>query len=143
MVGARSVATELGKKGTQSDITLYNSVRDGHAATLVEPTQFPEKIAPLLLALAMADRTIVVVPSSRGRSPRRSRTVDLFEMPVELLLGPSVGEREVRKAFKGTRIEGVPSTPLDLPKLRAEVESWEGPADVPGRCSFESTTPSR
>ena len=42
LVGGRDVAKDLGKKGTSSDITLYNAVRDGHALTVVEPTQFPE-----------------------------------------------------------------------------------------------------
>ncbi len=46
VVGAPGVATELGKKGSSSDVTLYNSVHDGHAVTIVEPTQFPERLPP-------------------------------------------------------------------------------------------------
>ncbi|HEV2166565.1 MAG TPA: EF-Tu/IF-2/RF-3 family GTPase [Thermoplasmata archaeon] len=132
VVGARGVAAELGKKGTQSDLTLYNSARDGHATTLVEPTHYPEKFAPLPVALSMADRTVLVVAELSREVAETVATVDLFSMPVELLLGPAVGEREVHKAFKGTRIESAASAPLDLPKLRADLETWDGPPDSAG-----------
>jgi len=124
LVGARDVAKELGKKGTQSDITLYNTVSEGHAVTIVEPTQFPEKLASLLYALAMADRFLLVVPGLSRDVAEAAATIDLFDAPVEILLGGAVGEGEVRKVFKGTRLESAPAHPLDLPKIRAEMEEW-------------------
>ncbi len=127
VVGGRGVAGELGKKGTASDVTIYHSVRDGQALSIIEPTQFPERFPPLLYALAMADRTLLVVPELSREIAETVATVDLFEMPVELLLGPSAGEAEVRRAFKGTRIEALPAHPLDLPKIRSELEGWTAP----------------
>jgi len=124
LVGARDVAKELGKKGTQSDITLYNTVSEGHAVTIVEPTQFPEKLGPLLYSLAMADRFLLVVPALSREVAEAAATIDLFDAPVEILLGGAVGEGEVRKVFKGTRLESAPAHPLDLPKIRAEMEEW-------------------
>ncbi len=127
VVGARDVAKDLGKKGTSSDVTLYNAVRDGHAATIVEPTQFPEKLAPLLTALAMADRTVAVVNELTREVAESLAAVDLLETPVDLLTGPGVGEAELGRALKGTRLESLPVRPLDLPHLRAEVDAWEAP----------------
>ncbi|MCI4357778.1 MAG: hypothetical protein L3J95_05390 [Thermoplasmata archaeon] len=132
VVGARGIAPALGKKGTQSDLTLFNAVRDGHAATIVEPTQFPERFAPLLYALAMADRTLLVVSELSREIAETVATVDLFDMAVELVLGAGVGEAEVHRAFKGTRVEASIATPLDLPRLRSELDNWEAPPYEPG-----------
>jgi selenocysteine-specific translation elongation factor len=127
VTGAKDVAKELGKRGTQSDVTLFNSVRDGHAATLVEPTQFPEKLAPLLYALAMSDRILLVVPELSREVAESAATIDLFDAPVTLLVGAGAGEAEVRRVLKGTRLADAPIEPLDLPKLRLEIEGWRSP----------------
>lgn len=131
VVGARDQAKELGKKGTTSDITLYNAVRDGHAVTLIEPTQFPEKFASLLFSLGMADRTLFVVDSIGREIAETAAVVDLFDTPVEMVLGAGVGETELRKAFKGTRLETAPAMALDYPKLRATIDGWTS-GDAPG-----------
>ncbi len=127
LVGSPGVAPELGKKGTSSDVTLYNAVRDGHAVTVIEPTQFPEKFPPLLFALAMADRAVFVVTGLTREIAETAATIPMFDLPMEILLGPSVGEEELRKAFKGSPLETAPARPLDPVKLRAEVDGWESP----------------
>lgn len=127
VVGARDQAKELGRKGTASDVTLYHAVRDGHAVTTIEPTQYPEKFSPLLIALGMADRTVLVVDALSREVAETAAAVDLFESPVEMVLGPSVGEAEVRRAFKGMRLETAPAMPLDLPKLRSLIDGWTAP----------------
>ncbi len=87
VVGAPGVAKELGKKGTFSDVTLFNEVRDGHATTLVEPTQFPEKVAPLLVALGMADRCLLVVSELSRPIAETIAIVELTDLPTTLVLG--------------------------------------------------------
>jgi selenocysteine-specific translation elongation factor len=124
LVGSKDLGRELGKKGTSSDVTLYNSVREGHATTVIEPTQFPEKFPPLLFALAMGDRIILHVPALTKEVAEAAATVDLFDAPVLQVLGEGVGVEELRKAFRGTRLETSPAVTLDLPKLRETVEGW-------------------
>lgn len=124
LVGSKEVGRELGKKGTSSDITLYNAVRDGHAVTAVEPTQFPEKFPPLLYALALGDRILLHVPALTKEVAETAATVDLFDAPVRMLLGGAMGEEELRRALRGTRLETAPAEPLDLPKLRDAVQGW-------------------
>ena len=128
VVGARDIAKELAKKGTSSDVTLFNAVRDGHAVTIVEPTQFPERFPPLLFALAMADRVVFAITSINREVAETAATVEMFDRPVELCLGPAVGEEELRRAFKGSPLERMPTRPLDLPKLRDEIEHWTASA---------------
>ncbi len=136
VVGANDVAKELGKKGTASDLTLFNAVHDEHALTLVEPTQFPEKVAPLFQALAMADRCLLVVTELAKPVAEAMAAVDLTDLPVTVVAGPAVGAAELDRILKGTRLESAPRLPLDLPRLRGELDGWsapalEGPVEVP------------
>jgi selenocysteine-specific translation elongation factor len=61
VLGASDYASSLGKKGTASDITLYDLKRGLDSVTFVEPTRYPERLAPLFYAVAMADKALVVV----------------------------------------------------------------------------------
>ena len=141
VVGAVDIAKELGKKGTSSDLTLFNTAHDEHAITVVEPTQFPEKIPPLLTALAMADRCLLIVAELTRSVAETIAVLELVDVDTTVVLGPNVGEAEVTRAFKGGRLAGAPRVALDLPHLRELVESWtaptrEGPVRVPIDHSF-------
>ncbi len=136
VVGAEGLAKELGKKGTTSDISLFNAVRDGHAVTIVEPTQFPEKFSPLLVALGMADHALLVVAELSRAVAETIAVVDLADVPTTTVVGPSIGESELGKVLKGSRLETAPRMPLDLPALRARVDELravaaDGPVEVP------------
>jgi selenocysteine-specific translation elongation factor len=136
VVGAPNIAKELGKRGTESDVTMFNSVTEGHATTIVEPTQFPEKFPPLLNALAMADQCLLVVPELSRPVAETIATVELADIPTTVVLGPGVGEAELARALKGGRLEGAPRVPLDYPHLRELIDGWkaplvEGPVMVP------------
>jgi len=141
VVGAPGVAKELGKKGTFSDVTLFNEVRDGHATTLVEPTQFPEKVAPLLVALGMADRCLLVVSELSRPIAETIAIVELTDLPTTLALGPAVGEAELARVLRGSRLASAERVPLDIPALRTSFDGWsapvlEGPVEVPIDHSF-------
>lgn len=131
VVGAAGVAAELGKRGTQSDITLYNTTHDGHHTTLVEPTQFPDKFPPLLYALAMADRCLLVVQELSRPVAETIATVDLADLPTEVLLGSSVDPSGVSTVLRGTRFESVEPVLLGFPELRERLTTWRV-ADAPG-----------
>lgn len=126
---------ELGKKGTSSDITLHNLVRDGQVLTTVEPTQFPDKFPPLLYSIALADRVILVVAALDRAFAESVATLDLFDTPVSIYLR-GAGEAEVRRVLKGSRFESAPLAELDMPHLRDELLAWgpspaaDGPVSV-------------
>ncbi|HUK38739.1 MAG TPA: EF-Tu/IF-2/RF-3 family GTPase [Methanomicrobiales archaeon] len=61
VLGEPGFAKDLGKTGTSSDITLYNLKRGTDSVTFIEPTRYPEKVAPLFFAVSLADRAILVV----------------------------------------------------------------------------------
>jgi selenocysteine-specific translation elongation factor len=131
IVGSPDVAKDLGKKGTASDMTLYNSAHDGHAVTVIEPTGFPEKFGSLLFALAMADRAVLAISAITREVAETAATLEMFDLPVEVRLGLSVGEDEVRRAFKGSPLEKSAMRELDPAHLRTEIDGWVAP-DRPG-----------
>jgi selenocysteine-specific translation elongation factor len=61
VIGASEYASNLGKKGTASDVTLYNLKKGEDTVTFIEPTRYPERLAPLFFAVGMAEKAIVVV----------------------------------------------------------------------------------
>jgi selenocysteine-specific translation elongation factor len=61
VIAPEGYAKDLGKKGTASDITLYDAKRGEDTVTLIEPTKYPERLASLFYACSMADVALVVV----------------------------------------------------------------------------------
>ena len=61
VLGVSDYSSLLAKKGTSTDITLYNLKKDEDVVTLIEPTRYPERLAPLFYATSEAKKAIVVV----------------------------------------------------------------------------------
>jgi len=47
VIGSPGYSRELGKKGTESDVTIYNMKKGDDTLTIIEPSRYPEKLAPL------------------------------------------------------------------------------------------------
>src|SRR4030066_1967866 len=61
VLGTLGYGDTLGKKGTSTDITLYNLKKGDDTVTFIEPTRYPERLAPLFYATSMAKKAVVVV----------------------------------------------------------------------------------
>jgi selenocysteine-specific translation elongation factor len=61
VLGVPDYSNALAKKGTSTDITLYNLKKGEDTVTLIEPTRYPERLAPLFFATSAANRAVVVV----------------------------------------------------------------------------------
>ena len=61
VLGTLGYGESLGKKGTSTDITLYNLKKGDDTVTFIEPTRYPERLAPLFYATSMARKAVVVV----------------------------------------------------------------------------------
>ena len=60
-VGPAGYAKDLGNKSESTDITLYDSRKGDVTVNVIEPTAYPEKLAPLFYATSMADMALVAV----------------------------------------------------------------------------------
>ena len=61
VLGVPGFASAIAKKGTSTDITLYNLKRGEDTVTLIEPTRYPERLAPLFYSTTEAKKAVVVV----------------------------------------------------------------------------------
>ncbi|MCL2135490.1 MAG: EF-Tu/IF-2/RF-3 family GTPase [Candidatus Bathyarchaeota archaeon] len=61
VLGSEGYAGNLGKKGTSTDITFYNLKKDDATITFIEPSRYPERLAPLFYAVSLAKKAVIVV----------------------------------------------------------------------------------
>lgn len=61
IIGTLDYGANLGKKGTSTDITFYNIKRGEDTVTIIEPTRYPERLAPLFYAVSLSKKAIIVV----------------------------------------------------------------------------------
>jgi selenocysteine-specific translation elongation factor len=61
LLGDESIAKDFGKKGTATDITIYDKKESGILRTWVIPTSFPDKIQPLFQAINMGEYVILSI----------------------------------------------------------------------------------
>jgi len=61
--GRTSLGEKLGKKGTESDITLYNFVKGEKVFAFVEANGYPDSLKSLINAINLCDIALVCVPS--------------------------------------------------------------------------------
>ncbi|MEM3063805.1 MAG: EF-Tu/IF-2/RF-3 family GTPase [Candidatus Nitrosotenuis sp.] len=58
VLGDQTVAAKLGKKGTATDMTIYDKKESGIIRTYTAPNGFPDKIQPLLQTINLAEYVI-------------------------------------------------------------------------------------
>lgn len=61
VLGLPGYSSALGKKGTSTDIALYDLKKGEDTVTLIEPPRYPERLAPLFYATSATRKAIVVV----------------------------------------------------------------------------------
>jgi selenocysteine-specific translation elongation factor len=61
VLGSPDYSSKIAKKGTSTDITLFNLKRGEDTVTLIEPTRYPERFAPLFYAVSLAKKALLVV----------------------------------------------------------------------------------
>jgi selenocysteine-specific elongation factor len=62
--GRTSLAANLGKKGTESDITLYNFVKGNDIYSFVDAIGYPASIKSLINAINLSDIALVCIPAT-------------------------------------------------------------------------------
>lgn len=60
--GRTTLASKLGKKGSVSDITMYDFSKSGKVLTTIDATGYPKSIKPLITALNLSDIALLCVP---------------------------------------------------------------------------------
>lgn len=112
---------DLGKKGTSSDIALYDAKRDESTVSFIEATNYPERLAPLFFACSMADSALVVVDEVNAQFGECVLMLDAIGIKEgRIILRNFIGKDRISPLVKGTVVEGYEYIEEDLAALRGQ-----------------------
>ena len=138
VIAPNGYSKDIGKKGTASDITLYDIKQGSDTVTLLEPTGYPNRLAPLFYSASMSALALVVVDAidaTLGES-----MVMLHSAGVDkgyIVLRNYIVPEQLAPLVKGTVLEGYEHIEDDAIAIRErlleDARRWGRTAeDVPG-----------
>ena len=114
MLGDPSIAESLGKKGTSTDLTLYDKKESGIIRTWVAPNGFPEKIQPLMQAINLAEYAVVNITTLDKFAGEIVLALDILQKHHGILLHSyDVDEGRLESMIAGTVLEKYKRTDAD------------------------------
>lgn len=111
-LGDPELAAGLGKKGTCTDLCMYDRKRDGWLRTYVAPCGFPEKIQPLIQAVNMGESAVLCVSALDRFAGEQIVALDLLGVERGVLChSESVDPERLEEAVRGTVVDGYRRSP--------------------------------
>jgi len=124
VLGKQDLATEFGKKGTESDLTLYDRKESDIIKTWVIPNGFPEKIQPLFQAINLAEYVIFHVDKLDKFTGEQIIALDSLKKEKGILSHTfDVDEAKLDLMIKGTVVEKY--TKVDQDKIKEVMDKLE------------------
>ncbi|MDW7640880.1 MAG: EF-Tu/IF-2/RF-3 family GTPase [Nitrosarchaeum sp.] len=106
VLGKQDIAAEFGKKGTITDLSLYDRKELDVIKTWVTPSGFPEKIQPLLQAINLAEYVIFFVDKLDKFTGEQIIALDILKKDKGILSHTfDVDESKLNLMIKGTIVE--------------------------------------
>ena len=122
VLGKQDVASEFGKKGTESDLTLYDRKESDIIKTWVIPNGFPEKIQPLFQAINLAEYVIFHVDKLDKFTGEQIIALDSLKKEKGILSHTfDVDESKLNMMIKGTVVENY--TRVEQDKIKEEMNT--------------------
>jgi len=106
VLGEQSIANDFGKKGTSTDMTLFDKKESEIIRTWIVPNGFPDKIQPLFQAINLAEYVIFYVGSLDKFTGEQIIALDVLKKKEGILSQTyEVDENRLSAMIKGTVIE--------------------------------------
>lgn len=134
VLGKQDIASEFGKKGTETDLTLYDRKESDVIKTWVTPSGFPEKIQPLFQAINLVEYVIFHVDKLDKFTGEQIIALDSLKKEQGILSHTfEVDESKLDSMIKGTVVEKY--TKVDQDKIKEEMDklvplSNDGPSEM-------------
>jgi len=134
VLGKQDIASEFGKKGTESDLTLFDRKESDVIKTWVTPSGFPEKIQPLFQAINLAEYVIFHVDKLDKFTGEQIIALDSLKKEKGILSHTfDVDDSKLDAMIKGTVVEKY--TKVDQDKIKEEMNTLEpisndGPSEM-------------
>ena len=134
ILGDYSIANDFGKKGTSTDLTLYDKKESDIIRTWIAPNGFPEKIQPLFQSIYIAEYVVFHVTSLDKFTGEQIIALDSLGKKEGILSHSyDVDENRLQTMIKGTVLENykkVNSSNLKEEMLKFPVIQKDGHASV-------------
>ncbi|MDD1747883.1 MAG: elongation factor Tu, partial [Methanomassiliicoccales archaeon] len=119
VIGPLDYAKEMAKKGTSTDITLYDVKKGEDTVSFIEPTKYPERLAPLFYACSIADAALVVVEEVNAQFGECVLMLDaLGVLRGRIILRNFIAPEKLAPLIKGTVLERYSLEKEDFVALR-------------------------
>lgn len=134
VLGKQDIASEFGKKGTVTDLSLYDRKESDIIKTWVTPSGFPEKIQPLFQAINLAEYVIFHVDKLDKFTGEQIIALDSLKKEKGILSHTfDVDESKLDAMIKGTVVEKY--LKVDQDKIKEEIDKLEpisndGPSEM-------------
>ena len=103
LLGDTTIASELGKKGTSSDITIYDRKTNDKIISYCFPNTYPEKLQPLLQSIAMSNYAIINISKLDSFLGEQLIAVDIFGIKNGFIIyGYEIDVEKVKNIMKNT-----------------------------------------
>ena len=120
VLGEQTIANDFGKKGTSTDLTLYDRKESNIIRTWVIPNGFPEKIQPLFQAIALAEYVIFHVNTLDKFTGEQIIALDILGKKDGILSHSyNIDESKLDLMIKGTVVERYKK--VDRDKIKEEL----------------------
>ncbi len=106
VLGKQDIASDFGKKGTETDLSLFDKKESDIIKTWVTPSGFPDKIQPLFQAINLAEYVIFYVDKLDKFTGEQIIALDLLKKEKGILSHTfDVDESKLDLMIKGTVVE--------------------------------------
>ncbi len=121
LLGDESIAKDFGKKGTSTDLTIYDRKESDVLRTWTVPSTFPDKVSPLFQALNMAEYVIFYVTKLDKFTGEQIIALDSLNKRQGLLSHSyDVDRNTLLSMIKGTVVENYKLVELENLKKEAD-----------------------
>jgi selenocysteine-specific translation elongation factor len=130
LLGDTTIANELGKKGTSSDITIHDRKTNDKIISYCFPNTYPEKLQPLLQSVAMSNYAIINISKLDSFLGEQLIAVDIFGIKSGFILyGYEIDGEKVRNIIKNTGLSSFQI--LDsLEQLKNSISEMESKTEI-------------
>ena len=141
VLGEQTIANDFGKKGTVTDLTVYDRKESDIIRTWVVPNGFPEKIQPLLQAINISEYVIFYFASLDRYTGEQILALDMLKKKDGILSHSyEVDENRLNSMIKGTVLQNYRK--IDSPNIKEELAKFppvsnDGPIQIVIDHSFD------
>ncbi len=134
MLGEQSIVNDFGKKGTTTDLTLYDKKESDIIRTWIVPNGFPEKIQSLLQAINISEYVIFYVASLDKYVGEQIIALDMLGKKDGIISHSyEVDENQFNSMIKGTVLKNYKK--VESPNIKQELSNFppitnDGPIQI-------------